>query len=529
MSDTEAKIAKRREEAKKAQQRNKRREASNVNPYRLKKAGGIAITAVCVLLIVGFILANLGVSKRVVTAMRVGKERINSAEFSYYYNNAYQQYYQNMYYYVIYGLISDTGIDPNTSLKKQVIDKTTGKTYAEYFEEQAIDNIQEIYTLYQEAVKAGYTLSEEDAKEINDSIESLTKDVKDGGYSSLNQYLKHAYGLGFTEKLYRKAQEIYAVAAAYSVDKAETFQYEVSDLTKYYEDNRKDFDTLTVRYYKFNVQSGSEKTTEQLLAEARTMAEEFMSGVDSEEAYAAKALAKAKEASSDPDSVTTESTKRENTSYAALLSVNEALAEWACDASRKAGDTAVLDAGNETGYYAVYMVTPTHLDTYNTVDVRHILIEVEAVDSKITDETEKATAKENNEKAAKLKADQILAEWKAGAATEDSFAALAKENTADSNGEEGGLYEKIYKGQTVTEFNDWCFDPARQAGDTEVIKTDYGYHVMYFVGENIPYWQMDVEEVMRSNDYTDYVDGVKAELGMKTFPFGIAFRTEPIK
>lgn len=529
MSDTEAKIAKRREEALKAQKRNKRREASNINPYRLKKAGGIAITVVCILLIVGFILANIGVTKRAVTAMRVGKERVNSAEFSYYYNNAYQEYYQNMYYYVIYGLISDTGIDPNTSLRKQVMDPETGKTFAEYFEEEAVDNIQEIYTLYQEAVKAGYTLTEEDAKEIDEGIASLTKDVLNGGYASLNQYLKHVYGLGYNERLYRKAQEIYAVAAAYSVDKAETFQYSVSDLSKYYDENRKDFDTLTVRYYKFSVTSGTDKTTEQLLAEARTMAEEFMSGVTTEEEYAAKALAKAKEASSDPDSVTTESTKRENTSYTALNAVNSALAEWACDPSRKAGDTAILDAGNETGYYAVYMVTPSFRDSYNTVDVRHILIEVEAVPSTVTDATEKAKIQEENDAKAKREAEGILAEWLNGAKTEESFAALAKEKTADSNKEEGGLYEKIYKGQTVTEFNNWCFNPDRKAGDTEVIKTEYGYHVMYFVGENIPYWQIKVEDVMRSNDYTEYLDGVKAELGMKKNAFGIWFRNEPIK
>ena len=34
----------------------------------------------------------------------------------------------------------------------------------------------------------------------------------------------------------------------------------------------------------------------------------------------------------------------------------------------------------------------------------------------------------------------------------------------------------------VTEFNNWIFDDARKAGDVEIVKTSYGYHIMYFVG-----------------------------------------------
>ena len=65
---------------------------------------------------------------------------------------------------------------------------------------------------------------------------------------------------------------------------------------------------------------------------------------------------------------------------------------------------------------------------------------------------------------AEQKAQDILDEWKAGAATEDSFAELANEYSEDpGSNTTGGLYEQVYQGQMVTEFNDWCFDPARQS------------------------------------------------------------------
>ena len=44
----------------------------------------------------------------------------------------------------------------------------------------------------------------------------------------------------------------------------------------------------------------------------------------------------------------------------------------------------------------------------------------------------------------------------------------------------------------VPEFNDWCFDPARQTGDYDLVKTDYGYHVMYFV-QSQPMWFVNAE------------------------------------
>ena len=39
----------------------------------------------------------------------------------------------------------------------------------------------------------------------------------------------------------------------------------------------------------------------------------------------------------------------------------------------------------------------------------------------------------------------------------------------------------------VPEFNDWCFDASRQYGDYGLVKTTYGYHVMFFVGSE-PQW-----------------------------------------
>ncbi len=95
-----------------------------------------------------------------------------------------------------------------------------------------------------------------------------------------------------------------------------------------------------------------------------------------------------------------------------------------------------------------------------------------------------------------------------GRHTEDSFAELANELSADTGSNtKGGLYTEVYKGQMVTEFNDWCFDESRQPGDTGIVYNEgsyTGYHVIYFVGTDAPYWQVQVRNAMKNADYTQW-------------------------
>ena len=74
----------------------------------------------------------------------------------------------------------------------------------------------------------------------------------------------------------------------------------------------------------------------------------------------------------------------------------------------------------------------------------------------------------------------------------------------------------------VDTFNDWIFDASRQPGDTGIVETTYGYHVMYFVGQDLPYWKVQVTNALKDQDfntwYTEKTDGYTGEMkdsGMK--------------
>ena len=133
-----------------------------------------------------------------------------------------------------------------------------------------------------------------------------------------------------------------------------------------------------------------------------------------------------------------------------------------------------------------------HVDSYaqagitketKSVNVRHILVYPEGATAgsvRAEEFSEDAWA------AGEANAQALLTQWLEGEATEESFAAMANEHSQDpGSNTNGGLYEGVTVGQMVPAFNDWCFDPARQVGDSGVVKTEYGFHVMYFSGSQL--------------------------------------------
>lgn len=133
-------------------------------------------------------------------------------------------------------------------------------------------------------------------------------------------------------------------------------------------------------------------------------------------------------------------------------------------------------------------------DSGKLVDVRHILIKPEAT----TAEDGTTTYSDEAWETCRESAQALLDEYLAGDMTEESFAQMAAEHTEDpGSANTGGLYSDVYVGQMVEPFEDWCFDESRQVGDTGLVQTNYGYHIMYFVGS---------DEIWYVNAQTDLIN-----------------------
>lgn len=116
-------------------------------------------------------------------------------------------------------------------------------------------------------------------------------------------------------------------------------------------------------------------------------------------------------------------------------------------------------------------------DGSRLVDVRHVLIVPEGG----TAGTEGTTYTDEAWEACRQEAQALLDEWVSGGADEASFSEMAVAHSADSSASAGGLIESIPEGKMVAEFEDWCFDESRAPGDYGLVRTQYGYHLMYFV------------------------------------------------
>ena len=123
------------------------------------------------------------------------------------------------------------------------------------------------------------------------------------------------------------------------------------------------------------------------------------------------------------------------------------------------------------------------------VDVRHILIMP-------TSATGASTYTEEEWAAAEVKANDVMNEWLSKNPDEDGFSVMAEVYSEDpGSASNGGLYQNVYVGQMVEPFENWCFDESRQPGDYGIVKTTYGYHIMYFVSGN-PVWYLTAREDM---------------------------------
>lgn len=93
-------------------------------------------------------------------------------------------------------------------------------------------------------------------------------------------------------------------------------------------------------------------------------------------------------------------------------------------------------------------------------------------------------------------------EFSNGEKTAEAFGTLAEKYTEDTgSAANGGQYLNVRKGQMVEAFEDWCFDEARTVGETGIVETDYGYHLMYFEGDGDVAWKAKTTEAKRAEDY----------------------------
>lgn len=446
-------------------------------------------------------IENSGIREKKTVAVTIGEHEISNAELNYYYINSINTFYNQYGSY-----IALFGLDVTKPLNEQYVNEEAGTTWADDFIASAVSSAQSVYALNDAAAAAGFTLTESQQATIDAEITNLDLYALYYGYTKGEDYLRAMYGSAASVESYRNYVEMLTIADAYQNAYYEGLTYEDADLREAEADNYNAYSSYTYNYYYMS----TSKFEDAAAAEA---AAKELSAANINTVEALNAAIAGLSINADVEGAASYENKD-------ILngSISSIYAEWVTDPARKAGDvkyfesttTSTDENGNEitdvTGYYVV-MFQSVNDNNFPLVNVRHILA---AFEGGTYDSTTGLTTYSEDEKiAAKAEAQALYNEWKNGAATEESFAALANEKSDDGDGTTGGLYEDIYPGQMVSEFNNWCFDSARKPGDTDMVETTYGYHVMYFSGNSdVTYRDFMIESELKNNALNEWYNGL---------------------
>lgn len=523
-----------REERKKRLEKAAKKNAKS-SPELSKFRKGVA-KFVAVVLVVAIILGCVygilnffGVPQKVIKISTIDggslkTEKVNVAKFNYYYvytynqvvNTAYQ--YEQSYgtgmgkMYTGYDYTQAPDVQEYTMTKLDGFEDGQTAYWSDYIRQTALQSLHEIEALYMEAVNAGYKLTEDQQKEIDESIEKARSTAKENDFS-LNRYLIYQFGKGVDENLLREVFEKQTVSQAYLSDKYDEIKDSQTDkkIENEFKNNKKDYGLVTIRAFTIpaNAKTDEDMTDEekqaaldQALEAAKKKADAAVKTITDEESF----LAAAEANTAEDQAFKPESSLLEGTKYASIQSsLGTNTADWVYDSARKVGDVSVIEGANQ--YVIAYMVKLPYKDEAKPANVRHILFQF------TTDDQGNVSMTDEEKAELKAQAEDVLKEFKKDP-SEDKFIELVSQYSKDSGSvENGGLYEDIRSDSSYVEaFKSWAIDPDRKEGDVDIVETEYGYHIMYFKGySEHAVWYSDIKDALAQNDYNTYYDDLIAK------------------
>lgn len=190
------------------------------------------------------------------------------------------------------------------------------------------------------------------------------------------------------------------------------------------------------------------------------------------------------------------------------------ITEWVSNSDREEHNMVYLpyvttdanDKQTTEGYYVLYYSGSTDNTEYKVGTVRHLLVAFEKDD--------KGNLKPDADATAKAEAEELLAEFKAGEMTEEKFTELLTKHTDDVNSStkkpnNDGLYADITPDSGYsTAFWQWACAEHKE-GDVEIISTEHGYHIMYYVScDELNYRDTLIHADMVSEAYEEWEDSL---------------------
>ena len=483
------------------------------------------------------LLSYFGVPQSTLTAFTITdgegeKHSVKVSTYNYYYALYYNNLRSQQEQYSQYGIdLGDKAVDFDKKLKDQTTTNDDGDTvtWAKYIHDEVMENIKSTYLYYYEAVKANKgeepDITADQKKELKETLSSYNETANQNGYT-VSGYLTAALGKGVNTKVFKREARISYISENYKEEyqeKLNSTEYSNKEYNAYLKEHKSELEVVDIKYFECESEDDAKAFKKALEADGSNFAELASKYTTSDSKFEKNAY---------KDSI--ESTYKEIT-RSTLQGLGAAIAQadakendddedkysgldWIYSSKRKAGDVKQVSTS------VVYILKKARISQTKVVNVRHILISPLSDEDQENGETDATNATKKQWAAAEKKAKKILATYKKGEKTAEAFGELAKENSTDSNADDGGLYENVTPNTMVQTFNAWCFDTSRKAGDTGIVKTKYGYHIMYFESTgDMPVWKYTAQQALASEDGTKAQKDLEKSYEIKENALGKCF------
>ena len=299
--------------------------------------------------------------KKDIVIAKVGSQELTNGELQAHYWIA---VYDFLNYYGYY--LDSVGLDIKKPLSEQYYDEEKGITFQQWFLEGAMESWYRYATLVELSEEAGYTLSEEQQKYVDDiktQVESLAEEYK---YTDIEKFIDEQFFPGCSFEIYMKYTKTNYMALSYYDTLYQSLMPTQDEIEAYYTEHEAEFVTNKIdksagNYYDVrHVLVGIEGSAQPdgtygddqwaaCLEAAQDLLDTYLAGETTEEAFAEMA----KNNSRDPGSKENGGLYSELTKDTAFI---QGFKDWYMDESREVGDTGLVKNTESSvqGYHIMY-------------------------------------------------------------------------------------------------------------------------------------------------------------------------------
>lgn len=443
----------------------------------------VVIAVIAVIAIVGFLIfTEAGLKEKFKSPLSINNTSIPSDEFSF------------MYHYVLI----ENGVDVFNKDTKEMLEGPSVdpnfKSNREYFLDLTAKELQIMQLLYDDATKHGYDIEDKHYQMANAYVDWLKSKASELGVP-LNTYIQGVFGTQVTESCVRDTLAKKYFTEDYASDaKLVELQATEAEAQEAYEANRNAYDLVSYKIFRMTYDQRDQAFIDTAMLHANEIIEAM--GHDPskfEEAAYAYFSGDMQEKLAEPDSLLISDSRYKDIEHAEFRT-------WLFDLDREPGDTTIFT--DEDGFPIVLCFVKREPQSTPLRSVRIFEVVTNPGD-------------ENGEGKVSMGDAQILAQ-DIYEYIKDDTTAMSVENLYTDEVLNDTLSitasSDTYPGKFSDNLDQWIFDPARKAGDKEIIESENGFYIIYFSSESEkPEWYDRVNSFIRMNKYQAFLNEMLTE------------------